>query len=276
MVVITSCMQNQHIDIDKLPKPNFYFENGCMSDFKLNFVKDSLVFFLKNFRDTSDTYKNICNDFKNQIPSIDKIVLQSATSRTMNNSHKTLVCGLVTDIEYFNSYNFPVQKISNGFRFGYIDYTDISDGIYLEYDNAIMLVGNSYESLKKLLYDRWLNPYQYFITHDNEIIGFGNLKNNQYNDSLFCNIKKIRNRNYRNSVKSDLIDFHISYRFTLDDTAINKMNIIDSLLLCFINTVRLKKIEKQIPCYIHYNQDEIQIAGWLSPLLIGQFTFRLQ
>ena len=260
MVILTSCAQNQHVDFDKLPKPKFNYENGLLSDYKLNFAKDSVIIFLVNNKDSSDTYKGICNDFKDLIPYIDNNVFKSYDSK-IDNFNKYLVCGLIADLENFNNYNFPIHRVSNGFRFGNTDYKDNSDGIYLEYDNAIILIGNSYSPMKKLLYDRWLNSYQYFITHNEEIIGFGNLKNNQYNDSLFCDIKKIRKVNYKNSFESDLIKYHISYQYTLNDSIKDKMNIVDSLLHKFINTVGLNKVEQKISCFIHYNQDEIQIAG---------------
>jgi hypothetical protein len=47
----------------------------------------------------------------------------------------------------------------------------------------------------------------------------------------------------------------------LNDSIKNMLYIVDSLLNEFITATDLAKSKKKIPCYIHYNQDEIQISG---------------
>lgn len=260
-VTIISCQNKKVIKIDTLPKPNFYFENGMVSTEKLKFSEDSVAFLLRNTMDTSSIYKKIYSDLKHQIPNIDKINFTDSLDFSSRDSTHILVCGIISEFINFNDYNFPITQIANGFNFGNTDFTDASDGIYLETDNCILLIGNSYAPLEKIMYDRWFKPYQYFIASNNEIIGFGNLKDNKFYDSLYCDLKEIRKTNYTSSFKSDLIKYHISYRFNFSDSLTGKLKNIDSLLISFINSVKLKPIEDLIPCFIHFDQDEIQIAG---------------
>lgn len=269
LTIKANCQNNNYFQI-----PSYDCEIG--SDKKFRSSKEVLFVFPNNKDSLTYTEwtKSWINGFKRF--GVECTIKFESELNAQDFEKPMLVLGSINSFQSWNSFKTPIKQIKKGFRFGNLKFHQPDDAIFYISDTTakamrIIITGNSVGSLRPIV-NNIRTGYSYLIFEDGIITHFGKCTDNKYDKSKHVYLPDLKSKYYQ-MVQTKYYDFYITKRLVTQITAnMPKLDSFDLFVDKYIEIMKLNKPTYRIPCFIHFDQEEISYISTHFNHLCGGST----
>ena len=247
------------------------------SSYKKSVSSKEIIFVFPNDKDSS-TYMDWIKPIREKANKRNiNCIIKFENELIPDDFRKSLwIIGLINSFQNWDRFNTPIKRIANGFAFADLRFSKSNDAIFYFSDTTakamrFVITGNSISSLRPVVNYPKIG-YNYSIYENGVINYFGNCSGNKFDKSKFANLTEVKSKNYQ-IIKTKYYDFYISNRFiNQTSTFKSKLDSFDLFVDKYINVMKLKTPSYRIPCFIHFDQEEISYISTFFDHLCGGNT----